>query len=187
MTITYDQLRQIMPHAPSDLVRFVEPLNAAMEEFEINTPIRQAAFLAQLAHESGSFRYMEEIADGSAYESRGDLGNTMLVAIEAANAHDTTPGRFYKGHGPIQITGFFNHKQCGAAIGLDLINQPALLTLPSHGCRAAGWFWQSRGCNELADGGKFEAVTRKINGGLNGLADRMAHWDRASRVLMTKE
>ena len=180
--ITYADLLAIMPHGVN-LQQFVQPLNDAMDEFDINTPARQAAFLAQLAHESGSFRYMEELANGSAYEGRHDLGNDKPEAISAAAAHGTTPGRFYKGHGPIQITGYDNHRQCGEALGLDLVNSPVLLTLPEHGCRAAGWFWKTRGCNELADSGKFEAVTRRINGGLNGLTDRMAYWDRATEQL----
>lgn len=184
MNIDYEQLREIMPHAPPDLARFVEPLNLAMEEFEINTAVRQSPFLAQLAHESGSFRYMEELASGEAYETRHDLGNTKPEAIEAAARHGSTPGRFYKGHGPIQITGYYNHLRCGEALGLDLVNEPRLLTEPLHGCRAAGWYWYSRGCNDLADRGMFEAITRKINGGLNGLADRVAYYERARQALV---
>ena len=181
--ITYDQLRQIMPHAPPDLVHFVVPLNIAMDESNISSKPRQAAFLANLAHESGSFRYMEEIADGSAYEGRRDLGNHEAEAIAVALANGTTPGRFYKGHGPIQITGYYNHRDCGLALELDLIHSPRLITLPTDGCRSAAWFWRSRGCNELADSGRFEAIVRRVNGGLNGLADGMAYLDRATRVL----
>lgn len=181
--ISYDQLRAIMPHAPPDLVQFVGPLNAAMEEFEINNKARIAAFLAQIAHESGSFRYMQEIADGSAYEGRRDLGNHELEAIAAAKRHGTTPGRFFRGHGPIQVTGYYNHRDCGMALDLDLVNEPDLITMPWHGCRAAGWFWKSRGLNDLADAGKFETMTRRINGGLNGYADRCAYLNRATEVL----
>lgn len=184
MNLTYEQLRDIMPWAPKDLSEFVEPLNITAEEFFINTRVRQVAFLAQLAHESGSFRYMEEIASGEAYETRGDLGNTQPEAIEAAARHGSTPGRFYKGHGPIQITGYHNHLECGKALGLDLVNEPTLLTQPLHGCRAAGWYWKSRGCNDLADRGMFEVITRRINGGLNGLADRVAFLEKAREVLI---
>jgi putative chitinase len=183
MEISYDQLRAIMPHAPPDLFRFVGPLNEAMAEFHINTKARQAAFLAQLGHESGSFRYMEEIASGASYEGRRDLGNHEQEAIDAAARHGTTPGRFYKGHGPIQVTGYYNHRDAGRKLGLDLVNEPTLLTDPVHGCRAAAWYWHSRGLNEAADAGKFELITRRINGGLNGLRDRMAYLDRATEVL----
>lgn len=181
--ISYGQLRQIMPHAPANLTEFVVPLDLAMQEFMIDTPVRQAAFIAQLAHESGSFRYMEEIADGSAYEGRRDLGNHEQEALDAAAAQGSTPGRFYKGHGPIQITGYYNHRDCGRALELDLVNSPTLITTPTHGCRSAAWFWHSRGLNRLADEGKQEAITRRINGGLNGYADRMTYLDRAQRAL----
>jgi putative chitinase len=181
--ITYNQLRKIMPHAGQGLQQFVVPLDLTMQEFEINTPTRQAAFLAQVAHESGSFRYMEEIASGSAYEGRRDLGNHEDEAIAIAVAHGTTPGRFFRGHGPIQITGFYNHRDCGIALGLDLLNDPRLITQPTNGCRSAGWFWKSRGCNDLADAGKFEALTRRINGGLNGYEDRVAYLERATEIL----
>lgn len=181
--ITYGQLRAIMPHAGQGLQQFVVPLDLAMQEFEINTKVRQAAFLAQVAHESGSFRYMEEIASGADYETRNDLGNTKPEAIEIAVAHGSTPGRWFKGHGPIQITGYDNHLQCGIALGLDLLNDPRLITQPTNGCRSAGWFWKSRGCNDLADAGKFEALTRRINGGLNGYEDRVAYLERATETL----
>lgn len=181
--IDYDKLRAIMPHAPPDLVRFVAPLNIAMDEFNIDTPVRQAAFLAQVAHESGSFRYMEELASGDKYEGRRDLGNHEQAAIDAAAAHGTTPGRFYKGHGPIQITGYYNHRDCGIALGLDLVNEPTLITDPMAGCAAAAWYWHSRGLNRLADEGKQELIRRRVNGGLNGYADVLAYLERSTRVL----
>lgn len=181
--ITLEQLRTIMPQAPATLPDFVDPLNATMQEWEINTKGRACAFIANLAHESAQFQFMEEIASGAAYDHRVDLGNREPEAIAAAAAHNMTTGRFYRGHGPIQVTGYYNHRDCGAALLLDLVHSPRLLTLPAHGCRAAGWFWKTRGCNELADAGKFEAIVRRINGGLNGLADRMMFWDRATAAL----
>jgi len=181
--ITYDQLRAIMPHAQPGLQNFVVPLDLAMCEWQINTPTRQAAFLAQLAHESGSFRYMQEIASGADYDGRRDLGNHEQEAIDIAAANGTTPGRFFKGHGPIQTTGYYNHRDCAKALRIDCLHNPTLITLPTDGCRAAGWYWSSRGCNVLADKGQFELLTRRINGGLNGLADRMAYWDRAMGAL----
>jgi putative chitinase len=183
MIITYEQLRKIMITAPKSLDRFVEPLNAAMAEFEINNRARQTAFLASLGHESGSFRYMEELASGVAYEGRQDLGNHEPAAITAAAKYGMTPGKFFKGHGPIQITGYYNHRDCGRALGLDLIDEPELLCDPVHGCRAAAWFWKSRGLNEMADAGKFELITRRINGGMNGWEDRVGYLTRATEVL----
>jgi predicted chitinase len=143
-----------------------------MREFEIATYLRAAAFLAQLAHESAELRYFEEIASGRAYEGRKDLGNTQ-----------PGDGMKYKGHGPIQITGRANHTACGLALGLDLVNNPTLITQPQNAFRSAGWFWDTRGLNALADQRLFKAITKKINGGFNGLADRQKYYDRALRVI----
>lgn len=182
--MTLEQLQEILPHAGHRAGVFIGPLNAAMDEFEINSPERQAAFIAQLGHESGSFRYMEEIADGSAYDGRADLGNTRAAAISIAGAHGSTPGRWWKGHGPIQITGFDNHRACGDFLDLDLLNEPRLICEPVNGCRSAGWFWRDfKSLNELADAGEFIRITRRINGGTNGLAERQAIWARAKEVL----
>ena len=165
--ITEQQLRKMMPNAGSRLDAHLPYIVPAMEEGRINTPKRITAFLAQLAHESGEYRYMEEIADGSAYEGRSDLGN-----IHPGD------GRKYKGHGPIQITGRENHLRCGRALGLDLVNNPQLICLPKHGTRAAAWFWNDKKLSPLADVGWFKTITRRVNGGVNGLSDRRQYWDR---------
>lgn len=143
-----------------------------MVEFSINTPLRAAAFLAQLAHESGELRYMEEIASGAAYEGRHDLGNT-----------EPGDGVRYKGRGPIQLSGRANYRACGAALGLDLEGDPAQAATPQVGFRIAGWYWQTHFCNELADDGYFKEITRKINGGQAGEASREAYYARAKEVL----
>lgn len=181
--ITVEQLQQIMPHAKSKAAVFIDPLNDTCDEFDINTPKRQAAFLAEVAHESAEFRYMEEIASGAAYDNRADLGNTRPEAIRIAAENGSTPGRWWKGHGPIQITGYDNHVACGTALGLDLVNSPELITEPLNGCRSAGWFWSSRSLNELADADNFRRITIKINGGLNGYKERQAYWERAKEIL----
>jgi putative chitinase len=171
--ITDGMLRDIMPNLPSAKRQLYLPyLNKAMREFQIATYLRASAFLAQLAHESAELRYFEEIASGKAYEGRKDLGNTQ-----------PGDGVKYKGHGPIQITGRANHTACGKALGLDLVNNPTLITKPENAFRSAGWFWDTRGLNALADQRLFKAITRKINGGFNGLADRQKYYDRALRVI----
>ena len=170
--MTLDQLIKIMPYARARAPMFLTPLNAAMAEFGITTPARQASFLAQVGHESGQLRYVLELASGAAYEGRKDLGNTA--------AGD---GVRFKGRGLIQITGRANYAACGAALGLDLIAQPELLEQPVNACRSAGWFWKTRGINELADAGDQVRVTRRINGGTNGLADRLALFAVAQQVL----
>lgn len=130
----------------------------------LDTAGRLAHFMAQLVHESGSFRYMEEIASGSAYEGRADLGNTQ-----------PGDGVRYKGRGPIQITGRENYQYFGRKIGIDIESNPSIAAVPSIGLHLALEYWRDRGLNALADRGDVEGITRKINGGTNGLADRKAH------------
>lgn len=129
--------------------------------------LRLAHFLAQLSHESGSFRYMEEIASGAAYEGRADLGNT-----EAGD------GRRYKGRGPIQLTGRANYRRYGRRIGIDLERHPELAAIPSIGLHTALEYWHVHKLDALADLDDVVAITKRINGGLNGLADRKQHLER---------
>ena len=181
--MTLDQLKTIMPRARKRADVWIDPINKAMAEFEINSPLRQAAFIAQIAHESGSLCHTAEIASGKAYEFRKDLGNTKLEAIAIAKRHGSTPGPWWKGHGLIMITGYDNHLACGQALGLDLLNHPELLEEPINAARSAAWFWATHGLNRLADAGRFERITRIINGGLNGFADRLAFYVAAKKVL----
>jgi putative chitinase len=167
------QLLQIMPYAGQRRVAtFIDPLVAAMAEFGITTLARQASFIAQIGHESGQLQYVRELASGDAYEGRKDLGNTS-----------PGDGRRYQGRGLIQITGRANYAACGAALSLDLLAQPELLEQPVNACRSAAWFWRTHGLNELADAGDQVKVTRRINGGTNGLAERTALFAVAQRVL----
>jgi putative chitinase len=172
--ITLEELHEIMPHAKvARLEMFIGPLNEAMQEFGISDTVeREAAFLAQVAHESGETRYVHEIATGEAYEGRKDLGN-----IQPGD------GVRFKGRGLIQITGRSNYHACGEALGLPLLDQPYLLETPIHACRSAAWYWQTHGLNELADKGDFLLITKRINGGTNGYADRMAYFARAQSAL----
>lgn len=175
--VTLDQLKRIMPYAGPRAAVFLVPLNEAMAEFLINTPARQAAFLAQVAHESGSLRYVEEIASGRAYEGRADLGNTQ-----------PGDGIKFKGRGLIQITGRANYRACSMALFRDtrLLDHPEQLEGVAAACRSAAWFWQSRSLNTWADAGDdaaFRKITRTINGGFNGLADRIAYYERAKEIL----
>lgn len=163
--------------------KWLVPLTHAMSEFGIDTPARQASFLSQVAHESGHLYYVEEIASGAAYDNRADLGNTKPEAIRIAKQNGTTPGRFWKGHGLLQVTGFDNHAACGKALELNLIDHPELLCIPTNAARSAAWFWSTHGLNALADKGDQVGVTRRINGGVNGLADRLALFQSASKAL----
>ena len=176
MPITTQQLLQILPNAGPVAGFFVPVLNTAMNRFQIVGTKRVAAFIAQIGHESGQLKYVKEIwgptAAQSRYEGRADLGNTQ-----------SGDGSKYRGRGLIQITGRANYKACGDALGLDLINQPQLLEKPQHACMSAAWFWATNGLNTLADAGKFDAITQRINGGQNGATDRKALYSRALGVL----
>ncbi|HEX7635835.1 MAG TPA: glycoside hydrolase family 19 protein [Noviherbaspirillum sp.] len=190
MILTLTQLQRIMP-ASTRASLFLEPLNAAMQEFGIDTRVRVAAFLSQIGHESAQFRFMEELASGAAYDNRADLGNTNPEAIRIAAAHGSTPGRFWKGHGPIQITGYHNHLAAMLALHVDCVEQPRLLCEPVHGCRAAGWFWSVNGLAKWADAGDIDGVSDLVNrgkktaaiGDANGFTERKAIWERALEVI----
>lgn len=149
------------------LERHLEPVARACAEFRIDTPARIAAFVAQVAHESGGFQHVRELASGAAYEGRRDLGNTQ-----------PGDGPRFRGRGLIQITGRTNYRDASRALFGDerLLLAPQLLERPDLSARAAGWYWRSRGLNELADAGQFVEITRRINGGTNGLEDRLARW-----------
>jgi predicted chitinase len=172
-SVSLQQLKAIMPNLSDGRAREVLPhLNKAMAEAGITTKLRKAAFLAQLAHESGQFRYFEEIASGAAYEGRKDLGNTQ-----------PGDGKRFKGRGPIQLTGRSNYTAASRALGIDLVNNPKRAADVDVGFRTAAWFWNTRNLNTYADAGNFREVTRRINGGYNGLADREAYYRRALNVL----
>lgn len=184
MLLSRSQLEKCIPYASDrNIGKFLSPLNSAMEEFDIIQPLHVAAFIAQVTHESGSLKYVEEIASGSNYEFREDLGNLEFEALQVAHAHGSTTGRFYKGHGLIQVTGYYNHKKCGEALGLDLVNNPKLLCEPINAARSAAWFWWSKDLNSYIDADNFIKTIRIINGGLNGKKDRIDNFNRCRGVL----
>lgn len=135
--------------------------------------LRLAHFMGQCAHESGGFRYMEEIADGSAYEGRTDLGNVV--------AGD---GRHYKGRGPIQLTGRANYRAFGREVGIDFEAHPHLIAIPSIGLMAAVRYWNSRHLNARADADDLLGITKAINGGTNGIEDRRVRTAAAKALIL---
>ena len=177
MPITAQQLLQILPNAGQVSGVFAPVLNTAMNRYQIVGAKRVAAFIAQIGHESGQLKYVKEIwgptKAQARYEGRADLGNTQ-----------PGDGSKFRGRGLIQITGRANYKACGEALDLDLIRQPELLEKPQHACMSAAWFWASRGLNTMADAGQFDTITRRINGGQSGAADRQALYDKALKVLV---
>jgi putative chitinase len=182
--------------------KWLEPLLKTFEKYEINTPRRQAAFIGQCGHESASFKVLQENLNYSAkglvatwpsrfpnidfaseyerkperiankvYGGRADLGNT-----------EDGDGWRFSGKGLIQLTGRNNYKTCGDALGVDLIANPELLIEPEYAALSAGWFWNKRGLNALADNEDWTTITKRINGGTHGLQDRI---DRTHKAMDT--
>lgn len=143
-----------------------------LDDHDINTYLRIAHFMGQVTHECAGFRTTEEFASGAAYEGRRDLGNTQRG-----------DGRRYKGRGLLQLTGRANYRDMGARLGLPLEDQPELAGDPVTSLRIACEYWKSRRINQDADADDLIRVTRKVNGGLNGLDDRRVYLGRAKAAL----
>jgi putative chitinase len=171
------KLSAIMIHAtPLNIKRYSNALSIKMLENGINTPLRIAHFLAQIAHESGELRYSEEIASGDAYEGRADLGNSQ-----------SGDGKRFKGRGLIQLTGRSNYQGYGKARGKDYTtdeNANLLAADPYTAVDVSCWFWVENELNALADKDDVMALTKAINGGYNGLEDRKAKLARAKFFLV---
>ena len=203
MTIlTADILSAIMPHAGSFVDTYVDPLNNAFNQFNISaSDTRQAMFLAQIAEESGELRHTLEDLNYSAesllrvwpshfntdnvnsYARNPEKIANRAYANRNGNGDESSgDGWNYRGRGLIQITFKDNYSACGNAINLDLVNSPELLEQATNAALSAAWFWQTRGCNELADNGDFEEITHRINGGLTNQPQRVAYLNSANSV-----
>lgn len=210
MPINTEQLLLILPGARQVAATFVPALNLAMAEYAITSPSRAAAFLAQVGHESAQLTRMVENLNYSAqglastWPSRFAVDRAQspprpnakalsLARQPEAIANEVYGGRLgntapgdgwrYRGRGLIQLTGKSNYQEYGAATGMALADKPDLLIEPGAAAMAAGWFWGRHSLNSMADTGNLEGITRKINGGLTGYADRAAIYHRALRVL----
>jgi len=200
MPITSQQLLHILPNAGPVAGVFVPVLNTAMNRYQIVGTKRIAAFIAQVGHESGHLTRLVENLNYGADALRKTWPNRFCVELATVAARkpeqianiaygnrmgntEQGDGWKYRGRGLIQLTGKTNYQLCGEALGLNLLAQPDLLVKPQHACMAAAWFWATNGLNTLADAGKFDAITQRINGGQNGAADRQALYARALKVL----
>jgi putative chitinase len=154
-------------------------LNEVFEKYSINTPLRVCHYLAQILHETGAFVYKEEIWGNTPaqlrYETRADLGNTPEIDGD---------GKRYKGRGDIQITGRTNYKAISKALGVDFLLKPELLIEEPYCTLCGGWFWHTRNLNRFADTDNLNAVTRRVNGGINGIEDRRKWLLKAKSVLV---
>jgi len=182
--LTTEQMHTIMPGLPAaKRAQFFPFLSAAIAEFGIDAPARIAAFLAQLAHESGQFKFMEEIWGPTPAQRRYEPTTTLSTTLGNTEVGD---GRRFKGRGPIQITGRANYRRFGDLLGLNLVDNPDSAALPDVAFRVAGLFWSKKGLNELADRVSpeaFKEITRRINGGFNGLAERERFYEAAKSAM----
>jgi putative chitinase len=147
-------------------------LAATLERYDITSRLRIAHFLGQTCHESAGYRTTEEFANGRAYEGRTDLGNTQKG-----------DGPRYKGRGLLQLTGRANYADYGKALGVDLVNNPMLAAQPALSLKIACEYWKRRNINADCDRDDVQAVTRKVNGGLNGLSDRISLTEKAKTAV----
>ncbi len=185
----------------SDAGKWFVPLDTACSAFEINTPVRQAMFMAQCAHESNGFRVLAEDLHYSAAALLRVWPSRFTFA--EANEFANNPGRIaervyggrmgtgpegdgdgykYRGRGIIQLTGKMNYQMAGRALHQEYLARPELVEYPDDAALVAAWYWSVHGCNELADNGAFTEITKRINGGLNGLEARLAWLDKVGDV-----
>lgn len=168
-------LRSLCPGAKQNIIDGVaEYFNQYSKEYGVNTPLRVVHFLSQAAHETDKFKTLQEYASGSAYEGRRDLGNVKKG-----------DGRRYKGRGIFQLTGRANYRTIGKVLDLDLENNPDSALNPKYSVLIALEYWKSRRINSNADIDDIVGVTKKINGGRNGLQDRINLLKRAKELYDT--
>ena len=181
--------------------KWLEPLNNTFAKYEISTPARQAFFMGQCAHESGNFKTLEENlhykaetlmkiwpsrfpdqATANQYANNPEKIANKLYSGRMGNSEDGD-GWHYHGRGLIQLTGKDNYANCGSNLGVDLLGNPDWLLDPKYAALSAGWFWNKKGLNALADAQDLETMTKRINGGLIGLDDRKAKIAKALLIL----
>lgn len=171
--ITKEILKKIAPYASDKIIADLEVyLNKHMSKYEINTKLRICHFIAQAAHETDSFKTLEEYASGVKYEGRKDLGNNIKG-----------DGKKYKGRGIFQMTGRSNYGIYGNKLGYDLVNNPELAKDPEISVLAALEYWNSKGLSKFADADDVTTITKRINGGLNGFEDRKTYLARAKQYI----
>lgn len=172
ITVALAALKKLAPKGdPAILAALHAPLNAWLPQYGITTPLRVQHFLAQAAHETDGFKTLVEYASGKAYEGRKDLGNVALG-----------DGARFRGRGIFQLTGRANYEAYGRRLGIDLIGNPARAANPDVAVRVACEYWKAKGLNAWADRDDLNEITRRINGGYNGLKDRAAYLSRAKAL-----
>lgn len=181
--ITKEQLEAIMPNAKKAgrIDKYLPYLNEKAKEYHIDTQLRWAHFIAQIAHESGELLYTHELGKKAYFDKyeTGKLGK-MLGNTQKGD------GWKFKGRGFIQLTGRANYAQYQKETGITVLETPEMLEEPEWCVDVSMWYWEKHGLNELADSNSFLTITRRINGGTNGLADRKLFLMRARTALKIK-
>jgi putative chitinase len=207
--LTIDVLKKLMPRCIAPEL-WIIPLSESMFRFGINSKVRVAAFLAQIAHESSQLNWLVEnlnysskrlmqvwpnrftdIKKAEAYEKNPQKLANYIYAKRLGNGDEASgDGWKYRGRGLIQLTGRGNYQAASSAIGIDLLSQPELLEKPKAAALSAAYFWKSHGLNELADDQNndnddedFITITMRINGGKAGLNERKTYWKTAKILL----
>jgi putative chitinase len=165
---------------PSRAAAWTLPISSAMDQYQIDSPARQAAFLSQIGHESGGLNWTAELWGPTAQQLKYEPPSEL--AAELGNT-DKGDGSLFRGRGLIMITGRANYTTVADALCLDCLNNPAMLAAPEWAAMSAAWWWSMHGLNALADAGNFQQITRVINGGLTGEADRERLWGDAKQAL----
>ena len=169
--LTRDEVIYIMPRADKRVDRFLPYLNKYAQIYQVDTTLRMAHFLAQIAHESGELLYKREIASGMKYEGRKDLGNVVKG-----------DGPKFKGRGLIQVTGRYNYSLISKDLDVDFVAHPELLEEDEYAVASAFWFWDRNRLNTYADNDDVVTITKRINGGTNHLKERKEYLERAKKV-----
>lgn len=203
--ITYEQLLAINSNENPEMCKhYIDALNKILPEYKINTKLRLCHFLAQILHESGNLKYKSENLNYSAkalrfvfpkYFKTDEIANqyarkpekiaNRVYANRMGNGDEASgDGWLRRGRGLIQLTGTDNYKACTKALNIDLMKNPDLIISNAEICiKTACWFWNSKKLNELADKDDIKSITKRINGGYNGLDDRNSILKKAKSVL----
>jgi putative chitinase len=203
MELTLNQFTSIFGSLDNDQ-DIVDALNTTFTTYEINTTLRICAFLAQAGHESQMFTHSHEnlnysaagllatfpthfsgAADAAAYDRQPEkIANRVYASRMGNGDEESGDGWLYRGRGYIQVSGKYNYGKCADAIGIDCLNNPDLLLDPSGAAMSAGWFWDSHNLNALADTQSITAMTKIINGGTDGIVDRLALYGKAKKIIV---
>lgn len=202
MKVTLDQLYNFYEDTDDTvLIKFVDPINKVIEEFEINTPQRLSMFLAQIGHESAGLtrlhenlnykaarltqifpKYFRNVDPNDYANDPEAIANRVYCSRMGNGDEESGDGYRFRGRGAIQLTGRSNYTACGEDLEVDLVNNPDYLETPEGAIRSAAWFWDQHDLNNWADKGDIATVSKKINGGTIGLEERKELYEEALTI-----